>query len=82
MAPASFLGVRLATACATAFSVVTLLICFVSVPMIYSEVQSIWSELDLEMELFKVRPQQREPKVVRMQAIFRFRAAPMTYGQK
>lgn len=54
MAPATFFGVRLATAFATAFSVLTLLICFITVPMIYTEVQSIWSELDMEMEEFKV----------------------------
>lgn len=45
---------RWAPVVATGLSVVALLGCFIMAPMIYSEVQSIWLELDTEMDEFKV----------------------------
>lgn len=46
--------VHIATVLATALSVLALLVCFIVAPMIYSEVQSVWRELDMEIDDFKV----------------------------
>lgn len=48
--------VHIATVFATALSVLALLVCFIVAPMIYSEVQSVWRELDMEINEFKVGP--------------------------
>lgn len=48
-------SVRVATAFATLLSVGALFACFTVAPMIYTEVQNIWREIDLEMEEFKVK---------------------------
>lgn len=45
----------MATYCATALSVCVLLVCAVIVPRIFTEIQNIWEELDLEMNDFKVK---------------------------
>lgn len=47
-------SVRLATALATLMSVGALSACFVMGPLIYSEVQNLWRELDEDMDSFKV----------------------------
>ncbi len=46
---------RLATGVATALSLATITICVIGVPMIYSEIQSIWQDLDSGMVEFNVR---------------------------
>ena len=48
------MSVNKATVGAISFSGVTLLACLFAISSIYSEVQSIWSELDAEMDGFKV----------------------------
>uniref|UniRef100_A0A914CIU3 Nematode cuticle collagen N-terminal domain-containing protein n=1 Tax=Acrobeloides nanus TaxID=290746 RepID=A0A914CIU3_9BILA len=50
----SFMTVGKATAGAIAISGTTLVVCLVAISVIYSEVQSIWTELDSEMDGFKL----------------------------
>lgn len=52
--PIEMFSVRVAAICASAFGTVALVGCFIVVPMLYSEIQDIWNELDLEMDSFKV----------------------------
>ena len=47
--------VKIATVLASALSTVAILSCLIAVPTIYSEVQSIWVEIDAEMDQFRVR---------------------------
>lgn len=47
-------SVKLATGFATLVSLVALSACFILSSMIYSEVQSVWNELDDEIMQFKV----------------------------
>ena len=48
------MSVHKATTGALAFSGATVLICMASLILIYRDVQSIWNELDVEMDSFKV----------------------------
>ena len=50
------MSVSKATAGALAFSSLTLVVSLYAIYNIYSDVQSIWSELDSEMSTFKVNP--------------------------
>uniref|UniRef100_A0A914VVV1 Nematode cuticle collagen N-terminal domain-containing protein n=1 Tax=Plectus sambesii TaxID=2011161 RepID=A0A914VVV1_9BILA len=45
--------VKLATAVATVFSICSLLVCFIGVPIICSEIRAVFFELDTEMASFK-----------------------------
>lgn len=47
-------AIRASTVLATVLSVATIGMCLICVPMIISEVQSIWTELDAEMNEFRV----------------------------
>lgn len=47
--------VKLATCAATVLSVVALFISAILTPIIYSEVQSIWADFDVEIEEFRVK---------------------------
>uniref|UniRef100_A0A914X8J3 Nematode cuticle collagen N-terminal domain-containing protein n=1 Tax=Plectus sambesii TaxID=2011161 RepID=A0A914X8J3_9BILA len=46
--------VHKATVCASVLSILAIAGCLVAVPMIYNEVQSIWDEIDTEMNHFKL----------------------------
>lgn len=46
--------VHIATVLASALSGLALIVCFIVAPMIYAEVQSIWRELEMEIDDFKV----------------------------
>uniref|UniRef100_A0A914VZC6 Nematode cuticle collagen N-terminal domain-containing protein n=1 Tax=Plectus sambesii TaxID=2011161 RepID=A0A914VZC6_9BILA len=46
--------VHKATVCASVLSILAIVGCLVAVPMIYNEVQSIWNEIDTEMNHFKL----------------------------
>lgn len=57
-----------ATVGAIGFSGVTLLVCLFAIASIYNEVQSIWSELDTEMDSFKLLADELWKDMVQMGA--------------